>query len=157
DTKFDLNETYTLWSGLIGGLFLMLSYFGCDQSQVQRFLTAKSVSQGRTSLLMSAFVKIPMQVLILFIGVMVFVFYQFNQPPMIFKADDRAKLESQQPERYRSLAKEYEKAFAARQQAALEFIQANELPKTPQERLNEGAITGNGKGSPKIRYLQENA
>ncbi|MBL8189569.1 MAG: sodium/solute symporter, partial [Acidobacteria bacterium] len=92
DTKFDLNETYTLWSGLIGGLFLMLSYFGCDQSQVQRFLTAKSVSEGRTSLLMSAFIKIPMQFLILFIGVMVFVFYQFVQPPMIFKADDRAKV-----------------------------------------------------------------
>ncbi len=157
DPSFNVHETYTLWSGLIGGMFLALSYFGCDQSQVQRFLTAKSVSQGRTSLLMSAFVKIPMQVLILFIGVMVFVFYQFNQPPMIFKADDRAKLESQQPERYRSLTKEYEKAFTARQQAALEFIQANESPKTPPERLNEGAITGDGKGSPKIRYLQENA
>jgi SSS family transporter len=86
DPSFNIKETYTLWSGLIGGMFLALSYFGCDQSQVQRFLTAKSVSQGRTSLLMSAFIKIPMQLLILFIGVMVFVFYQFNAPPMIFKA-----------------------------------------------------------------------
>jgi uncharacterized sodium:solute symporter family permease YidK len=84
-------------------MFLALSYFGCDQSQVQRFLTAKSVSQGRTSLLMSAFVKIPMQVLILFIGVMVFVFYQFNQPPMIFKADDRVKVE--QSTEYQKLRK----------------------------------------------------
>lgn len=119
DTKFDLNETYTLWSGLIGGLFLMLSYFGCDQSQVQRFLTARSVSEGRTSLLMSAFVKIPMQFLILFIGVMVFVFYQFTQPPMIFKADDRAKVE--QRAEYKQLNAEYSQAYAARQQAALDF------------------------------------
>ncbi|HMV50364.1 MAG TPA: sodium:solute symporter, partial [Blastocatellia bacterium] len=96
-----------------------LSYFGCDQSQVQRFLTAKSVSEGRTSLLMSAFVKIPMQFLILFIGVMVFVFYQFTQPPMIFKADDRAKVE--QRAEYQQLNAEYSQAYAARQQAALDF------------------------------------
>ncbi len=119
DTSFNLNETYTLWSGLIGGLFLMLAYFGCDQSQVQRFLTAKSVSEGRTSLLMSAFVKIPMQFLILFIGVMVFVFYQFTQPPMIFKADDRARVE--QRAEYQQLNAEYSQAYAARQQAALDF------------------------------------
>jgi len=119
DTKFDLNETYTLWSGLIGGLFLMLSYFGCDQSQVQRFLTAKSVSEGRTSLLMSAFIKIPMQVLILFIGVMVFVFYQFVQPPMIFKADDRAKIANTAD--YVKLNAQFDLAFLARQQAATSF------------------------------------
>jgi Na+/proline symporter len=119
DTSFNLNETYTLWSGLIGGLFLALSYFGCDQSQVQRFLTARSVSEGRTSLLMSAFVKIPMQVLILFIGVMVFVFYQFVQPPLIFKSDDRAKVE--QSAEYQRLNAEYAQAFDARRQAALGF------------------------------------
>lgn len=122
DTSFNLNETYTLWSGLIGGLFLMLAYFGCDQSQVQRFLTAKSVAEGRTSLLMSAFVKIPMQFLILFIGVMVFVFYQFTQPPMIFKADDRAKVE--QRAEYQQLNAEYSQAYTARQQAALNFANA---------------------------------
>ena len=94
DTHFDLKEKYTIWSGMIGGLFLFLSYFGCDQSQVQRFLTAKSVSQGRTSLLMSAFLKIPMQFLILLIGVMVFVFYQFNQPPMIFNSVQANKAQS---------------------------------------------------------------
>lgn len=119
DTSFKLNETYTLWSGLIGGMFLALSYFGCDQSQVQRFLTARSVSEGRTSLLMSAFVKIPMQVLILFIGVMVFVFYQFVQPPMIFKSDDRAKVE--QRAEYKQLNDQYAQAFAARRQSALDF------------------------------------
>jgi len=87
-------ETYTFWSGLIGGLFLMLSYFGCDQSQVQRYLTARSVSEGRTSLLMSAFVKIPMQFVILLIGVLVFVFYQFQAPPMIFNRQDVAVVDS---------------------------------------------------------------
>ncbi len=119
DTSFNLNETYTLWSGLIGGLFLFLSYFGCDQSQVQRFLTARSVSEGRVSLLMSAFIKIPMQFLILFIGVMVFVFYQFHQPPMVFKADDRAKV--QQKSAYRELDAAYAKAYTARTSAALEY------------------------------------
>jgi Na+/proline symporter len=91
---------------------------------VQRFLTARSVSEGRTSLLMSAFVKIPMQVLILFIGVMVFVFYQFVQPPMIFKSDDRAKVE--QRAEYQQLNSEFERAFAARQQAALDFANAGD-------------------------------
>ncbi|NOT63608.1 MAG: sodium:solute symporter, partial [Acidobacteria bacterium] len=87
--------------------------------QVQRFLTAKSVAEGRTSLLMSAFVKIPMQFLILFIGVMVFVFYQFNQPPLIFKADDRAKVE--QRAEYQALNQEYAQAFNARKDAAVAF------------------------------------
>jgi Na+/proline symporter len=122
DTSFDPNQNYTLWSGLIGGLFLMLSYFGCDQSQVQRFLTAKSVSEGRTSLLMSAFIKIPMQFLILFIGVMVFVFYQFVQPPMIFKADDRARVE--RSAEYQRLNAEFQRAFDAKQQAAITFAGA---------------------------------
>lgn len=124
DASFNPNETYTLWSGLIGGLFLALSYFGCDQSQVQRFLTARSVSEGRISLLMSAFVKIPMQFLILFIGVMVFVFYQFVQPPLIFKSDDRAKVE--RSAEYQRLDAEYDRAFAARRQAALDLANAGD-------------------------------
>src|SRR3984893_15220897 len=84
DFRFDPRETYTFWSGMIGGLFLMLSYFGCDQSQVQRYLTAKSIDEARHSLLMSAFVKIPLQLLILTSGVLVFVFYLFQTPPMLF-------------------------------------------------------------------------
>src|SRR3990170_3202910 len=84
DFNFEWRQTYTFWSGLLGGLFLMLSYFGCDQSQVQRYLTAKSVEEGRDSLMMSAFVKIPLQALVVLTGVLVFVFYLFNQPPMLF-------------------------------------------------------------------------
>jgi SSS family solute:Na+ symporter len=119
DPSFNPDETYTLWSGLIGGMFLAMAYFGCDQSQVQRFLTARSVSEGRTSLLMSAFVKIPMQVLILLIGVLVFVFYQFQEPPMIFKSDDRKQVE--QSAEYQKLSSQYSEAFESRRRAALAF------------------------------------
>ncbi len=144
DTSFNLNETYTLWSGLIGGLFLMLSYFGCDQSQVQRFLTAKSVSEGRTSLLMSAFIKIPMQLLILFIGVMVFVFYQFVQPPMIFKADDRAKVE--QIAEYKDLEKDYAVAYEKRRRSALLFSSLNGERTAEKDALLQEAVVGFVKG-----------
>src|SRR3954468_6020074 len=84
DFTFDVRQTYTFWSGMVGGLFLMLAYFGCDQSQVQRYLTAKSIDEARHSLLMSAFVKIPLQLLILTSGVLVFVYYLFQTPPMLF-------------------------------------------------------------------------
>ncbi len=126
DTSFNLHETYTLWSGLIGGLFLALSYFGCDQSQVQRFLTARSVSEGRTSLLMSAFVKIPMQFLILLVGVLVFIFYQFQPPPMIFKSDDRGRIE--QSADYQNINKEYLQAYEMRRQAALAYSRSDGNP-----------------------------
>jgi SSS family solute:Na+ symporter len=94
DFSFTLRETYTFWSGILGGLFLMLSYFGCDQSQVQRYLTAKSVDEGRGSLLMSAFVKIPLQALVLLTGVLVFVFYLFAPAPMLFNRVHDAQLRS---------------------------------------------------------------
>src|SRR5678809_1139466 len=79
-----IRDRYTFWSGMIGGLFLMLAYFGCDQSQVQRYLTAKSIDEARQSLMMSAYVKIPLQLLILSSGVLVFLFYLFQTPPMLF-------------------------------------------------------------------------
>ncbi len=119
DTRFDLTEKYTIWSGLIGGLFLMLGYFGCDQSQVQRFLTAKSVDQGRTSLLMSAFLKIPVQFGILLIGIMVFIFYQFTAPPIVFNRAEVAKAE--QTEEFRGIQARYADAHAARREAAINF------------------------------------
>ncbi|HSK74658.1 MAG TPA: sodium:solute symporter, partial [Pyrinomonadaceae bacterium] len=124
DTSFDLKEKYTIWSGLIGGLFLMLAYFGTDQSQVQRFLTAKSVDQGRTSLLMSAFLKIPMQFLILLIGVFVFIFYQFQTPPMIFNSVEAGKAETARTVEYNALKGEYEAVHERRGQAALNYVSA---------------------------------
>jgi Na+/proline symporter len=125
ETSFDLTEKYTIWSGVIAALFLFLSYFGCDQSQVQRFLTAKSVSQGRTSLLMSAFLKIPMQFLILLIGIMVFIFYQFQTPPMIFNNVEKNKAVAARSAEYTALENEYNRVHAVRRQAALEFVEAN--------------------------------
>jgi Na+/proline symporter len=125
DTTFDLKQTYTLWSGLVGGLFLMLAYFGCDQSQVQRFLTAKSVNEGRTSLLMSAFVKIPMQFLILLVGVLVFVFYQFERPPMIFnRAEEAGVARGARAADYDALGGAYAEAHEARRGAATAYVRA---------------------------------
>ena len=125
DFSFDMNQTYTFWSGMIGGLFLMLSYFGCDQSQVQRYLTARSVDEARRSLLMSAYFKIPLQVLILLLGVFVFVFYLFHQPPMLFNPVHEARVRAgNQSGQYSALEGEFAAAFAQRQQAARELAQA---------------------------------
>lgn len=84
DTKFDLSNRYNIWSGIIGGFFLQLSYFGTDQSQVGRYLTGKSIAQSRLGLLMNGMLKIPMQFGILLIGTLVFAFYQFHEPPLFF-------------------------------------------------------------------------
>ncbi len=94
DFTFDLNNRYTFWSGIIGGTFLMLSYFGTDQSQVQRYLAGSSIKQSRLALLTNGLVKIPMQFIILFIGAMVFVFFQFVTPPLFFNPVEEAKVKS---------------------------------------------------------------
>ena len=84
DFSFDISERYTIWSGMTAALFLFMSYFGTDQSQVQRYLSGKSLNESRLGLIMNGLLKVPMQFIILFIGVMVFVFFQFNRPPMFF-------------------------------------------------------------------------
>lgn len=121
DPKFDLTETYTLWSGLIGGMFLALSYFGCDQSQVQRYLTARSADEGRTSLMMSAFLKIPLQFVILLIGILVFVFYHYVQPPVVFNPVEERKLEKTHGAEFAEIRGEYGQAFQKRREAADAF------------------------------------
>jgi Na+/proline symporter len=119
DFRFSLTETYTFWSGLLGGLFLMLSYFGCDQSQVQRYLTARSVQEGRRSLMMSAYVKIPFQAVILLTGVLVFVFYLFVRPPMLFNPKYDAQLRTgAAAAEYARLEQRFEGAIASRDAAA---------------------------------------
>jgi SSS family transporter len=119
DFTWDPNKTYTFWSGLIGGLFLMLSYFGCDQSQVQRYLTARSVDEGRQSLLMSAYFKIPLQFLIPLIGVLIFTFYLFHQPPMLFNAVHQEKVKaSDRAAEWEVLEKEFQAAHDERRRAA---------------------------------------
>jgi solute:Na+ symporter, SSS family len=120
DFRVALNERYTFWSGMIGSLFLMLAYFGCDQSQVQRYLTAKSVDEARQSLLMSAYVKIPLQLLILSTGVLVFVFYIFQTPPLLFNHayDDRIA-NSARASDYEALQQEFDRELAVRRVAAV--------------------------------------
>jgi Na+/proline symporter len=125
DFSFDLDRTYTFWSGLIGGLFLMLSYFGCDQSQVQRYLTARSVDEGRHSLLMSAYFKIPLQIVIPLIGILMFSFYVFTQPPMLFnRVHDRAVRSSARGGEFADLERQFQEAFGARRVAALHVAEA---------------------------------
>lgn len=116
DFKFDWNNPYTVWSGLIGGFFLQLSYFGTDQSQVGRYLTGSSVSESRLGLLMNGLVKIPMQFLILLIGVLVFTFYQYNRPPVFFNSYELNKLEkSSYNPQLTVLKKNYAQAFQKKQ------------------------------------------
>ncbi|HKO54470.1 MAG TPA: sodium:solute symporter [Thermoanaerobaculia bacterium] len=92
DFSFDLTTNYTFWSGMVGGLMVALSYFGCDQSQVQRYLTGETPAESRLGLLFNGLVKVPMQFFILFVGAMVFVFYQFVAPPLFFNTAERAKI-----------------------------------------------------------------
>jgi SSS family solute:Na+ symporter len=126
DFSFDTSNQYTFWSGLIGGLFLHLSYFGCDQSQVQRYLTAKSVDQARHSLLMSAFWKIPLQVLVLFIGVLMFVYFLFTPSPMLFKNTHVAAVQSSpRAAEYTALEEEFNQAQDARRLAARTMAGSN--------------------------------
>ena len=127
DFRFTLSETYTFWSGLIGGLFLMLSYFGCDQSQVQRYLTARSETEATSSLYMSAYWKIPLQVLVLLIGVLVFVFYLFNEPPMLFNPVHEARVkQSTLAGRYAETEQKFSAAFASRRDAARALAAADD-------------------------------
>ena len=93
-TTLDWNDRYNLWSGLIGGAFLALAYFGTDQTQVQRYLSGESLRASRRGLMLNAVAKIPMQLCILFIGVMVYVFYIFQPPPLLFQRLEQARLES---------------------------------------------------------------
>lgn len=123
--NMDWKDRYNLWSGLIGGMFLALAYFGCDQSQVQRYLTGKSIAQSRLSLLFNGVVKIPMQFFILFIGAMVFVFYIYEKPPILFQTAELERI--QQPAmrgEYGPVAERYDMAFESRKAAANQLIEA---------------------------------
>lgn len=94
DWSFDWDDRYNFWSGVLGATFLFLSYFGADQSQVGRYLSGKSLRESRIGLLFNGFVKVPMQFLVLSVGVMVYVFYQFNAPPLHFNQINRANVEN---------------------------------------------------------------
>jgi len=123
--RADWNDRYNLWSGLIGGMFLALAYFGTDQSQVQRYLTGKSIAQSRISLLFNGVAKVPMQFFILFIGAMVFVFYLYNQPPILFEQTELRRIQAPHLRaEYEALEARYRQAFEQRRQAAELIVQA---------------------------------
>lgn len=137
ETEFDLSNRYTLWSGLLGGFFLAMSYFGTDQSQVQRYLGGRSIAESRLGLLMNGLIKVPMQFLILFIGVMVFVFYQFYQPPVFYN----------QPQLLQVTSTEAQQQLAGYQQ------QFDELFKEKRTAI-EAALAGESAWEP-VKQLQE--
>ena len=123
DTSFNLTSRYTLWSGLIGGAFLQLSYFGADQSQVQRYLAGQSVTQSRLGLLFNGMVKVPMQFAILLLGATVFAFYQFAAPPIFFDPLQTAKARaSTDGGRFEALEQRYREAVGVREQRARELL-----------------------------------
>jgi SSS family solute:Na+ symporter len=124
DFSFDVTERYTFWSGVIGGLFLMLSYFGTDQSQVQRYLTARSIDDARSSLFMSAYWKIPLQALVLMVGVLVFVYYLFAPPPLLFNTAHEASVRESAAVEYQELRSRYDQAFDQRRAAAVDYARA---------------------------------
>ncbi|MEA5404766.1 sodium:solute symporter [Arcicella sp. DC2W] len=119
DWKFDLNNRYNVWSGLIGGFFLQLSYFGTDQSQVSRYLSGESVGESRLGLLMNGIFKIPMQFLILLVGSLVFVFYQFHEAPLFFNKTELGKVE--QTTAYKALVKKNTEVFTEKKKAVEEL------------------------------------
>jgi SSS family transporter len=124
-TTLDWNDRYNLWSGLIGGTFLMLAYFGTDQSQVQRYLTGKSIAQSRLSLLFNAMAKLPMQFFILFTGAIVFVFFVFEKPPLLFQHTELRKIQAAEMRaEYAPVEGRYDRAFENRRDAAKRFIEA---------------------------------
>jgi len=115
DFNFDVTTPYNFWSGLFGGLMVALAYFGTDQSQVQRYLTGETVTQSRLGLLFNGLVKVPMQFFILFVGAMVFVFYQFVAPPLSFNPSQPAPPERQA---------QYAQTFEAKRVAAMQLVDA---------------------------------
>ena len=116
DFTFDLNNRYTFWSGMLGGTFLFLSYFGTDQSQVQRYLSGKSLTESRLGLLFNGIFKVPMQFLVLFVGILVFIFFQFQRPPVHFNNANLDKLQGTEYEdELRELDQQYTAVFEERQ------------------------------------------
>ncbi len=127
DFSFSLDNRYTFWSGIIGGTFLMLSYFGTDQSQVQRYLSGKSIREMRLGLIFNGIVKVPMQFFILLVGVMVFVFYQFNASPVNFNPEATKAVEnSSYAMAYQNLQIEQNKIFDDKQILINKFIDSKD-------------------------------
>ncbi|WP_210463946.1 sodium:solute symporter family transporter [Rufibacter roseolus] len=127
DLSFNPDDRYNLWSGLIGGFFLALSYFGTDQSQVGRYLGGETIAQSRLGLLMNGLVKVPMQFLILLVGVLVFVFYQFYQPPLYFNQQQVSSVTaSAEAPAWQNLEAQSRQVFQEKKEATLALVQAHQ-------------------------------
>ena len=125
DLSFDLNKLYTIWSGLLGGFFLSLSYFGTDQSQAQRYMSGQSVRESRLGLMFNALLKVPMQFLILLLGVLVFVFYQWERPPATFLPESMTEIaESVDANTYREYELRFENRFQEQRNAIEGYVGA---------------------------------
>lgn len=127
DFSLDLNNRYTFWSGITGGLFLALAYFGTDQSQVQRYISGQSIRQSQMGLIFNAIFKIPMQYFILLTGVMVFVFYQFHQSPLFFNPLGEEMVQSSEyAADYEAIQEEYNLLVEQKSALSLDFLQNND-------------------------------
>lgn len=132
DFSFDLQNRYNFWSGLIGGCFVAMSYFGTDQSQVGRYLTGRSIAESRIGLLANGIVKIPMQFVILFLGAMVFVFFLFSAPPVFFNPVEVERVRSSaHGAEFRQIEARYEEAAEARRARAVDYVEARRAGGTP--------------------------
>lgn len=138
DFSFDFENRYTVWSGIIGGTFLALSYFGTDQSQVQRYLSGKSVRESQLGLLFNGLLKVPMQFFILLVGVMVFVFYQFNYSPLNFNpAAQTAVSHSEYNEDYETLKSELHETQLAQREISYEYANLPEGKNVEKQQLQQ--------------------
>jgi Na+/proline symporter len=127
DFSFNFNNRYTFWSGIIGGTFLALSYFGTDQSQVQRYLSGKSIRQSQMGMIMNGFLKVPMQFFILLVGVMVFVFYQFNQSPLNFNPiATESVMNSEYADEYQSIENQLNQNFIHKKHLIQQYVSLDE-------------------------------
>lgn len=142
DFSLDFSEKYTFWSGITGGLFLALSYFGTDQSQVARYLTGRNVTESRMGLMFNAVLKVPMQFFILFTGVMVFVFYQFVQPPVYFKqAAVDTELFQKNQEKFNALEQEHEHVFNAKRAVLIDLARSYDTGDQEEIRAGEEQLS----------------
>jgi len=139
--EFDFADRYNIWSGMTAAVFLFLSYFGSDQSQVGRYLSGQTLTQSRMGLIMNGFLKIPMQFVILFIGVMVFVFYQFIQPPVVFNQVQTDKLkESEYAPQFEILESKYQESFESGKLAYQEMLTAIQAGEEENANVIKGRI-----------------
>ena len=154
DFSFDLSNRYTVWTGILGGTFLMLSYFGTDQSQVQRYLSGKSVRESQLGLIFNGLLKVPMQFFILLIGVMVFVFYQFNPSPLNFNPTvNEEVVKTKYADEYKELEQEHINIENSKKALFLDGFQVDESSKI--QELNKRDLALKAKSKAIINKVDE--